>query len=95
MTSPRHVGIVAVSAEGAALCYRTICTEGAALFGPFGHPQVTMHRYSLGEDMRHIDADRWDAGGPTAAVVGESGPRQALISWCARTTRDGGYRHDP
>ena len=28
--TPRHIGIVACSAEGAALCYRTICVEGAA-----------------------------------------------------------------
>ncbi|MEO8654166.1 MAG: aspartate racemase, partial [Ramlibacter sp.] len=27
----KHIGIVACSAEGAALCYRTICAEGAAL----------------------------------------------------------------
>jgi aspartate racemase len=26
---PQHIGIVACSAEGAALCYRTICVEGA------------------------------------------------------------------
>ena len=29
----KHIGIAAVSAEGAALCYRTICNEGAALLG--------------------------------------------------------------
>jgi aspartate racemase len=29
--TPRHIGIVACSAEGAALCYRTICVEGAAI----------------------------------------------------------------
>ena len=29
----KHIGIVACSAEGAALCYRTICVEGAALLG--------------------------------------------------------------
>jgi aspartate racemase len=33
----KHIGIVAVSAEGAALCYRTICLEGAAFFGPHEH----------------------------------------------------------
>jgi len=59
MKHARHIGIVAVSAEGAALCYRTICTEGAALLGPHDHPPVTMHTYSLAEYMRHIDADRW------------------------------------
>ena len=58
-----HIGIVAVSAEGAALCYRTICTEGAARLGPHAHPQVTMHTYPLAEYMRHVDAGRWDQAG--------------------------------
>ncbi len=31
---PQHIGIVACSAEGAALCYRTICAEGAAAARP-------------------------------------------------------------
>src|SRR5262252_3335925 len=35
---PRHIGIVACSAEGAALCYRTICTEGPELLGRYAHP---------------------------------------------------------
>jgi aspartate racemase len=59
----RHIGIAAVSAEGAALCYRTICTEGAALVGRHDHPQVTMHTYPLADYMRHIEADRWQAAG--------------------------------
>jgi len=63
MSKSRHVGIVAVTAEGAALCYRTICVEGAALFGPYGHPQVTMHTYSFAEYSRHIEAGRWDEVG--------------------------------
>jgi aspartate racemase len=57
---PRHIGIVAVSAEGAALCYRTICAEGAAVFGPHMHPEISMHTYPLDDYIRHIDADRWD-----------------------------------
>ena len=36
-----------MSAEGAALCYRTICVDGAVLFGRYGDPQVTMHTYDL------------------------------------------------
>ncbi len=39
----KHIGIVGVSAEGAALCYRAICVEGAALMGPHAHPEVSMH----------------------------------------------------
>lgn len=44
---PLHIGIVACSAEGAALCYRTICTEGARLLGPHAHPEVSMHTPSF------------------------------------------------
>ena len=55
----KHIGIVAVSAEGAALCYRTICAEGAAVFGPYTHPEISMHTYPLAEYVRHIEADRW------------------------------------
>ncbi|HEU4936816.1 MAG TPA: amino acid racemase [Vicinamibacterales bacterium] len=63
MTKSQHIGIVAVSAEGAALCYRTICVEGAALFGAHDHPEITMHTYSLAEYMRHIENNRWDEVG--------------------------------
>jgi aspartate racemase len=55
----RHIGIVACSAEGAALCYRTICVEGATLLGPHDHPEVSMHGHSLAEYMRCIDRDDW------------------------------------
>lgn len=63
MEAIRHIGIVAVSAEGAALCYRTICTEGAARLGAHAHPEVTMHTYPLAEYMRPADAGRWDEAG--------------------------------
>jgi aspartate racemase len=56
---PQHIGIVACSAEGAALCYRTICVEGAALFGPHAHPEVSMHTPSLADYMAHIYRDDW------------------------------------
>jgi aspartate racemase len=55
----RHIGIVACSAEGAALCYRTICAEGAALLGPHRHPEVSLHTPPLSEYMRYIDRDDW------------------------------------
>jgi aspartate racemase len=59
----KHIGIVAVSAEGAALCYRTVCLEGAALLGPHDHPEITLHGFSLSNYQRLIDDDRWDAVG--------------------------------
>ena len=54
-----HNGIVACSAEGAALCYRTICIEGAVLMGPHQHPEVSMHTHSLGDYVKCIDAKDW------------------------------------
>jgi aspartate racemase len=59
----KHIGIVAVSTEGAALCYRTICLEGAALLGPHAHPEVSLHNFSLNAYQRLIDEDNWRAVG--------------------------------
>ena len=59
----QHIGIVACSAEGAALCYRTICVEGAELMGPHGHPEVSMHTHSLAEYMQRIYRDDWQGVG--------------------------------
>ena len=56
---PKHIGIVACSAEGAALCYRTICVEGAALLGTHAHPEVSMHTPSLADYMAHIYRGNW------------------------------------
>jgi aspartate racemase len=60
---PRHIGIVACSAEGAALCYRTICLEGAMLLGPHAHPEVSVHTYSLADYMNCIYRDDWHGVG--------------------------------
>lgn len=46
---PQHIGIVACSAEGAALCYKTICVEGGELMGPHAHPEVSLHTHSLAD----------------------------------------------
>ena len=53
---PQHIGIVGCSAEGAALCYRTLCAEGAALLGrPHAHPEVTLHTPSLADYVDCLD----------------------------------------
>jgi aspartate racemase len=56
---PQHVGIVACSAEGAALCYRTICVEGAQLFGAHAHPEVSMHTHSFAEYVKCLELGDW------------------------------------
>lgn len=60
---PRHIGIVAVSAEGAALCYRTICVEGASILGAHDHPEVSMHTYSLATYMKYMRGNDWQGVG--------------------------------
>jgi aspartate racemase len=52
----KHIGIVGCSAEGAALCYRTICLEAEPLMGKYAHPEITMHTIPLAEYMKPIDA---------------------------------------
>jgi len=58
---PKHVGIVACSAEGAALCYRTLCAEAPLLMGEHRHPEVSMHTHPLADYMIHIRTGNWPA----------------------------------
>jgi len=57
----KHIGIVAGSSEGAALCYRTICLEAPAVMGEHSHPEITMHCVPMAEHMRHIVHNEWQA----------------------------------
>jgi aspartate racemase len=56
---PQHIGIVASSAEGAALCYRTICMEAPTLLGEHNHPEITMSSVPLAEHVRYVRANDW------------------------------------
>ncbi len=47
--SSKHIGIVGCSAEGAALCYKTICTESPKTLGEHVHPEISMHTHSLAD----------------------------------------------
>jgi len=67
MKGVRHIGIVACSAEGAALCYRTICAEGEALLGPHAHPEVSVHTHSLAQYVAALD--RNDMEGVAALML--------------------------
>ena len=59
---PQHVGIVGCSAEGAALCYRTICQEGEGQTG-YAHPELTLHTFPLSDYMNAIEAEDWPTVG--------------------------------
>lgn len=70
----QHIGIVAGSAEGAALCYRTICLEAAAVMGEYQHPEITMNSVPMAEHMRYIRANDWET---LAGVMAASAHRVA------------------
>lgn len=56
---PQHIGIVGCSAEGAALCYRTICVEGARFLGPHAHPEISLHTHSLADYVDCLNRGDW------------------------------------
>ncbi len=73
---PKHVGIVACSAEGAALCYRTLCSEAPAVMGTHQHPEVSLHTFPLGRYMEALEREGWDA---VAALMVASARKLASI----------------
>lgn len=60
----KHIGILAHSFEGAALCYREVCLEGIRRLGAHKHPEITM----TGVAMHHM-LESW-ARGDHAAIRG-------------------------
>lgn len=56
----KHIGIVAVSYEGAALCYQTICAEAATVMGEHLHPEITMHTFPLAQYVQFASRLDWE-----------------------------------
>ncbi|MEU2791258.1 amino acid racemase [Streptomyces sp. NPDC007100] len=73
----QHLGILAHSAEGAALCFRAFCQEGSAELGPYEHPDVTLDCVSMARSM-----PAWEAGDHQAI-------RRTLSGSVARLARAG------
>jgi aspartate racemase len=55
-----HIGIIACSPEGAALCYRTICIEASNIMGRYAFPEITMHSFSFKDYMQYLDTEDWE-----------------------------------
>ncbi len=65
----KHIGILACTAEGAALCYRTICREAEDFLDRHLHPEITIHTFSLRSYLDLIDRDNWTG---VAALMSQS-----------------------
>jgi aspartate racemase len=56
----KHIGIVAVSYEGAALCYQSICAEAEAVMGEYRHPEITLHCFPLADYVSFASRLDWE-----------------------------------
>lgn len=52
----KHIGIVACSAEGAALCYTAICREALEVVGKSDHPRITLDSIPMALWLPAFDA---------------------------------------
>ena len=55
----RHIGIVAVSPEGASLAYRQLLRQAARLVSPHEHPTVSLHNEPLAGYLDAVRSDDW------------------------------------
>ncbi len=90
----KHIAIVACSAEGAALCYRTICAEAPELMGRHMHPEISMHTHPLGGYMEHIVAGNWEAvAGLMLSSVSKLARAGAELAVCPDNTIHQAFEH--
>lgn len=66
----KHIGIVGCSAEGAALCYRTICAQASAQLGGHAHPEISLHTPSLAHYVACLE--RADLAGVADLMLGSA-----------------------
>ena len=71
-----HIGIVACSAPGAALCYETICAEATDRLGPHAHPEVSLHAYNFADHCRLLETGDWPGIGN---LLAQSASKLAFI----------------
>lgn len=83
---PHHIGIVACSAEEAALCYKTVCVEGAALFGSHNHPEVPIHTPPTADYLACFDKDDWSGVGDLMLASANKLAQVQPTSWSVPTT---------
>lgn len=59
----KHIGIAAVSPEGAAIFYRNIYRQASHLLEPHQHPRLSLHNEPLAHYIDAVQANDWHAVG--------------------------------
>ena len=79
----KHIGIVAVSPEGSALCYRQIFHQATKLVGQAGHPRVTLHNEPFEAYIEAVLRDDWRGVGDllrkSAEVLARAGAEFCIV----------------
>jgi len=57
---PRHIGVIAVSPEGSALCYRSLAQRATALPESEEKPLITLHNIPFSRYLRAIERHDWE-----------------------------------
>jgi len=86
----KHIGIVGVSPEGAALCYQQLFRHAAVMLEPNSHPVASVHNFPL---ARYIDAVRRDDWLQVGNLLRESAERLASIGAEFCFTPDNAVQH--
>lgn len=55
----KHIGIVGITAEGAALCYKTIVSQSAKMVGQNIHPEISINNVSFDQILKLQKAKDW------------------------------------
>ena len=80
---PKHIGIVAVSPEGSALCYRDIFRYASKRLGERGHPVVTLHNLPMKVYVDAVISENWQAVGDmlslSASVLAAAGAEFCIV----------------
>lgn len=58
---PCHIGIVALSPEGSAFCYRTIGRRASMVDDPARRPNITLHNRPFSSYVEALDRGDWEA----------------------------------
>jgi aspartate racemase len=56
----QHIGIVGVTAEGGALCYKTIVQESAGMLGEYHHPEISLNNQEFAQIVQAQRAEQWE-----------------------------------
>jgi len=85
-----HIGIVAVSPEGAALCYQQLFRHAAVMLEPHLHPTTSVHNIPLAQ---YIDAVRRDDWVQVGSMLCDSANRLASVGAEFCFTPDNAVQH--